>query len=239
MSELQAVLFDMDGTLVETEHYWDSALEELAVRLGGRLSSTARAGMTGASVPVSLQLLYDDIGVPRTREESAGDDAWLQARVVALLTAGVTWQPGAKALLAAVRAAGIPTALVTTTHRPLTAIVLGHLAADLTGWDPAEETPGEHPFTVTVCGDEVPAVKPDPAPYLQAMTALGVEPAGCVVVEDSVAGVTAGLAAGAVVLGMPSLQGVPGRPGLTVLPTLVGVGVDELHELVAARGGSA
>ena len=72
---------------------------------------------------------------------------------------------------------------------------------------------GEDPFDITVCGDEVPARKPDPAPYLQAMAALGVEPGECVVIEDSQAGITAGLAAGVAVLGVPAVQAVDAGAG--------------------------
>ena len=93
---------------------------------------------------------------------------------------------GAPSCCGAVRAAGLRTALVTTTPRRLAEIVLGSIRADL----------GDDPFDVTVCGDEVPARKPDPAPYRQAMDALGVEPGDCLVIEDSRAGIGAGLAAG-------------------------------------------
>ena len=87
---------------------------------------------------------------------------------------------------------------------------------------------------MTLCGDEVPARKPDPAPYLQAMAWLDVEPSRCVVIEDSLAGVTAGLAAGAAVLGVPAMQQVPPAPGLTLRDTLEGVGLPELAEVLAA-----
>jgi beta-phosphoglucomutase-like phosphatase (HAD superfamily) len=123
-------------------------------------------------------------------------------------------------------ASGLPTALVTTTPRRLAAVVLDQLAEDL----------GGAPFDVTVCGDEVPVRKPDPAPYRQAMTALGVAAGGCVAVEDSLAGVTSALAAGATVLAVPSLQPLPPAPGLAVRPTLVGVGLAELRALVEQRG---
>ena len=92
---------------------------------------------------------------------------------------------------------------------------------------------------MTVCGDEVPARKPDPAPYRQAMRALGVDPADCVVVEDSLVGITAGLAAGAAVLGVPSLQALDPAPGLVLRDTLAGVGLVELADVLAARDGAS
>jgi beta-phosphoglucomutase-like phosphatase (HAD superfamily) len=81
----------------------------------------------------------------------------------------------------------------------------------------------------------VPARKPDPAPYLQAMDALNVEPGECVVIEDSRAGITAGLAAGAAVLGVPVVQAVAPEPGLTLRGDLVGVGVAELADLLVSQ----
>ena len=125
------------------------------------------------------------------------------------MAGGIEWRPGAAELLRSVRAAGLATALVTTTPRALADIVLGSIRRAL----------GEDPFDVTICGDEVPARKPDPAPYLQAMRALGVEPDECVVIEDSQAGITAGLASGAAVLGVPAVQAVDrsrGSPFATV-----------------------
>jgi beta-phosphoglucomutase-like phosphatase (HAD superfamily) len=89
------------------------------------------------------------------------------------------------------------------------------------------------PFDITVCGDEVPVRKPDPAPYLQAMAALGVEPGECVVIEDSQAGITAGLAAGVAVLGVPEVQAVAPEPGLTLRDGLVGIGPAELAAVLA------
>jgi beta-phosphoglucomutase-like phosphatase (HAD superfamily) len=91
---------------------------------------------------------------------------------------------------------------------------------------------GGDPFDVTICGDEVPARKPDPAPYRQAMQALAVDPAECVVIEDSASGITAGLAAGVAVLGVPVMQSVDAAPGLTLRDTLTGVGVLDLAALL-------
>jgi HAD superfamily hydrolase (TIGR01509 family) len=220
---LQAVLFDMDGTLVETEQYWGEAMFELAAVLGGRMSEEARAATVGSSMRTSMRILHADLELSRSEQQLQSDARWVEDRTAQLLAAGISWCPGARELLTSVRAAGLATALVTTTPRRLAEIVLRTIRADLDG----------DPFDVTVCGDEVPARKPDPAPYRQAMTALGVAPGECVVVEDSLAGVTAGLAAGAAVLGVPTVQEVPPAPRLTLRDGLVGVGPVELAAVLA------
>jgi HAD superfamily hydrolase (TIGR01509 family) len=222
-SPLRAVLFDMDGTLVETEQLWGESMFELAARLGGRMSDEARSRTVGTSMRVAMEILHADIGVTRSEAELQADAAWVEDRTAELLAEGITWRPGAAELLRAVGAAGLATALVTTTPRALADIVLDSIRNGL----------GEDPFDLTVCGDEVPARKPDPAPYRQAMTALGVAPGECVVVEDSLAGITAGLAAGAAVLGVPTVQEVPPAPGLTLRDGLVGVGPADLAAVLA------
>jgi HAD superfamily hydrolase (TIGR01509 family) len=174
----------------------------------------------------ALSILYADLGVRRTERQMLEDSLWVQDTVAHLLAGDLDWRPGARELLTAVRSAGIAAALVTTTPRRLAAGVLRRM-------DEALVPPA---FDVTVCGDEVPANKPDPAPYRQAMAALGVDPARCVAIEDSRVGVTSALAAGAAVLGVPSMQTLPPAPGLVVRGSLTGMGVDDLAEvLLTAR----
>jgi HAD superfamily hydrolase (TIGR01509 family) len=225
-ARLQAVLFDMDGTLVETEQYWGEAMFALARELGGELSTAARERTVGTSMATALGILYADAGVTRTEAESRADARWVEDRTGELLAGEIHWRPGARELLGEIRHAAVPTALVTTTPRRLADIVLDAIGRAF---------PDVPPFDTTVCGDEVPARKPDPAPYLQAMAALGVDASGCVVVEDSVAGSTAGLAAGSAVLGVPSLQPLPPAPGLLLRDTLAGVRLADLTEVLAVR----
>jgi HAD superfamily hydrolase (TIGR01509 family) len=222
-----AVLFDMDGTLVATEHHWGAALSGLAQRLGGQLGGPAREATVGTSMRTALGILYADLGIDRAAQWRA-DAAWVEDAVAGMFGRDVPWRPGARELLTAVRAAAVPTALVTTTPRRLTDLVLARLTDDL-------DVP---PFDLTVCGDEVPARKPDPAPYLQAAAALGVDPAGCVVVEDSPSGVAAGLAAGCAVLGVASLAPLAAAPGLVLRDTLEGLGVADLGRLLPDRAAT-
>ncbi len=229
VSGLRAVLFDMDGTLVETEEYWGEALFELAGRLGGRMSPEARAATVGTSMRVAMDVLYADLGVTRTEDQVQGDIDQILDAVAAMMTERLVWRPGAQELLAAVHAAGLRTALVTTTPRSLAALVIEHIQAGF---------PDGGPFDVTVCGDEVPARKPDPAPYRQAMAALGVSAEESVVIEDSLVGVTSGLAAGAAVLGVAGLQPVPPAPGLVQIESLEGIGLPELADVLAGRVGA-
>ncbi|MCZ2825961.1 MULTISPECIES: HAD family hydrolase [unclassified Modestobacter] len=226
MQSLQAVLFDMDGTLVETEELWGEAMAALAGQLGGVFSAAAREQTVGTSMRVAMGVLYADLGIERSEEQRRVDAGWVEEQTAVLMTSrGMPWRPGARDLLVAVRDAGLATALVTTTPRRIATLVIDQIAGDL----------GGSPFDLTVCGDEVPARKPDPAPYLQAMRSLGVDPAGSVVIEDSQVGVTAGLASGATVLGVPSLQSLEPLPGLTLRSSLVDLTVAELRRLVEQR----
>jgi len=223
---LHAVLFDMDGTLVETEELWGEAMDALATQLGGVFSAEGRARTVGTSMRVAMGVLYADLGVERSEQELVADSRWVEEETAALMTSrGMPWRPGARELLTAVRAARLGTALVTTTPRRIAQIVLDRIAAEL----------GGSPFDVTVCGDEVPARKPDPAPYEQAMAALDVAPEASLVIEDSLVGVTAGLAAGAAVLGVPSLQPLEPRLGLTLRGSLAGLTVTDLVGLTGGR----
>ena len=206
----------MDGTLVDSEKVWDVALHELAVRAGGTLSRSARLAMVGSSMANSMRILRDDLGQPDRPE--APDVQWLTARVFELFGGGLVWRPGALELLRAVRLAGLPTALVTSTGRRLVEVAL--------------DTLGRENFDVVVCGDEVRMPKPDPEPYRRAAELLGVPIGRCVAIEDSPTGMASAVASGAAVLAVPSELELPPTDGVHLRDSLVGVDLDYLARLI-------
>ncbi|MCA2219145.1 HAD family phosphatase [Wangella sp. NEAU-J3] len=197
----------MDGTLVDSEKVWDIALTELAERAGGTLSTAARQAMIGSPMSRTMEIFRDDLGQPDRPEPP--DVEWLTGRVFELFGAGLVWRPGALELLLAVRAAGVPTALVTSTGRRLVEVALGTL--------------GRENFDVVVVGDEVKAPKPDPEPYRTAAELLGVPITECVAVEDSPTGIASALASGAAVLAVPAELELPPTDGVHLRETLEGV----------------
>jgi HAD superfamily hydrolase (TIGR01509 family) len=216
VTALNAVLFDMDGTLVDSEKLWTIALEQVAAGLGGTLSAGARAAMVGQDLDASVRTLKDDLGTDAPHAEVA---AALMTATEQMFRRGLPWLPGAERLIDEVRAAGIATALVTATHRNLVEIAL--------------ETLGRHRFDVEVCGDEVLRPKPDPQPYLRALELLGVGTDRAVAIEDSPTGSRSAAAAGLPVLVVPSEVPVPAAPGLVFADSLAGVDLDRLRAVRA------
>lgn len=185
------VLWDMDGTLVDSEKLWDVALYEAAEWLGGTLSEEQRRTLVGSNMDATAAYLLEVTGHEPADSKIASTGDWIRERTARLFDDALPWRPGAGEALAAVRAGGLPSALVTSTERSLTELAL--------------DTIGREFFDVTVCGDEVDGLnKPHPEPYLRAARLLRVDPARCVAVEDSTPGTESAVAAGCVVLVVPN-----------------------------------
>jgi beta-phosphoglucomutase-like phosphatase (HAD superfamily) len=222
VSQLRAVLWDMDGTLVDSEKIWTVALVELMARLGGVLTDEAREEMLGSNMRRSTLILLAHAEIEPTPEAITDVEEWLNKRMAVLFREDLPWRLGALDALRSVRSAGLPTALVTSTERGLTEIALDSIGRDF--------------FDVTVCGDEVDGQnKPHPRPYLLAAELLGVDPANCVAVEDSVAGVGSAQAAGCTVLVVPAEAPVPPGERLILRDSLVGVDAELLASLLTTR----
>ena len=141
---MKAVLWDMDGTLVDSEKLWDVSLAALYDKLGGELTPAVRASMVGSVAENTMRIIYADLGLDLDPASMADSSRWLNDYTAKLFDDGLPWCDGARELLEGLAAEGTPMALVTNTQRALT--------------DRALNSIGRQYFSATVCGDEVPPV---------------------------------------------------------------------------------
>lgn len=191
---LAAVLWDMDGTLVDTEPYWIATEYALAEEYGGTWSHELALELVGNDLLESGRFIAERMPLPLSPEEVVER---LLDGVVARVEEDVPWRPGARELLADLRAHGVPCALVTMSYERFVGPILAALP------------PGS--FQVVVTGDQVTRGKPDPEPYLSAARLLGVAPGDCLAIEDSNTGCRSAESAGCTVLAVPNH--VPLAPG--------------------------
>jgi HAD superfamily hydrolase (TIGR01509 family) len=206
-----AVLWDMDGTLVDTEPYWIDVEFALAEEYGGTWSRELAMELVGNDLITSGRFIRKHMGIDLTPEEIVER---LLDGVIARVRVDVPWRPGARELLERLREDGVPCALVTMSYERFVAPILAHLPAGS--------------FRAVVTGDAVTRGKPDPEPYLTAARLLAVEPTDCVAIEDSDTGATSAAAAGCQVLVVPHYVDVPPGAGRTFRETLVGLAPADL-----------
>lgn len=214
---MEAVFFDMDGLLVDSERVWLEIETGVMARLGAAWTPEHQAHLVGGSMErtIDYMLAVSGAEVPPGTVRS-----WMVDGMVARLSAGVELMPGAVELLDAVRAEGVPAGLVTSS--------LGEIAGAVL------KVVGRERFDVIVTADDVTHTKPDPEPYLTAARLLGVEPVRCVVLEDSPSGVAAATAAGCAVVAVPSILPIEPAPGRLVVSSLTAVTVADLRALLPA-----
>jgi HAD superfamily hydrolase (TIGR01509 family) len=211
---LAAVLFDMDGLLVDTEPLWLETETEVMARLGAPWTPGDQRELLGGSMAKTVSYLLAKAARPAPPETV---ERWVMEGMLAKVRAGrVQVRPGARELAAAVAAAGLPHGLVTSSQRSFAEAVLASIGM---------------PFPVTVCAEDVTVTKPDPEPYLLAAKLLDADPARCVVLEDSPNGVASASAAGCRVVAVPSLVPIPAAPGRLVVRSLREVSVATLRGL--------
>ncbi|MEU6118856.1 HAD family phosphatase [Streptomyces sp. NPDC047117] len=217
-STLQAVFLDLDGTLVDTENFWWEVEAEVFADLGYVLDEAHRQVVVGGPMSRSASYLIQATGATIALAELT---VLLNARFAARIARGVPLMPGARRLLAELAAHQVPTALVSASHRDIIDRMLESLGA-------------EH-FHLTLAGDDLARTKPHPDPYLTAAARLGVDPARCAVVEDTVTGVTSAEAAGCRVVAVPSLLPIEPTPTRTVVGSLEEVDLPFLRSLITEK----
>lgn len=222
-SWLKAVLWDMDGTLVDTEPYWIDAERLLVEESGGTWLHSQAIELVGQSLWHSAGILQA-AGVQLGKREIIEE---LTRRVIERIRVELPWRPGARELLADLRANGVRCALVTMSEGPLASEILSALPE------------GSLEFMVT--GDQVEHGKPHPEAYLRAVQQLQLadpelQVHHCLALEDSVPGVTSALAAGLLTVGIPHTVPLPEDPARVTWPTLAGASAADLIALNPAAG---
>lgn len=217
----QAVLFDMDGTLIDSEGLWNRAETEAVAELGGQWSETDHQRNIGASAEAVAGYIAD---LTSTRLAYSEITSRLHAVFVRLLAEGTEPRTGASELVAQVAVSSVPSALVTSTERALLEKAIASIGIDR--------------FDVTLAGDEVRENKPHPEPYRAAARILGADPGRCVAFEDSPVGIASALAAGCATVAVTTRALVEPVPGLTFVDDLTGIDMAWLGHLVSERDGA-
>lgn len=215
-----AVLWDMDGTIVDSEPYWMAEEEALVAAAGGVWSHDDALELVGNDLLVSARIILERTPVAGTPEDVV---ATLLDGVTARMRQELPWRPGAAELLTELGRLGVPSALVTMSWTQLADVLVERLPADT--------------FATVVTGDQVRLGKPHPEPYLEAARRLGVDPADCVAVEDSPTGAASATAAGVPTVVVPHIVEVPAMPGAVQVGSLEGLDAASLTAL--ARGALA
>jgi HAD superfamily hydrolase (TIGR01509 family) len=216
MQSPRAVLWDMDGTLIDTEPYWMAAERDIVESFGNSWPPHHAHAIVGFDLLDAAAYIIEHGEVPLEPEQVVER---LLDGVIARLHRGIPWRPGALELLAELNAAGVPCALVTMSWRRFVEPVLAALPAGS--------------FQTVVTGDEVAQGKPHPEPYFRAAAHLGVDATDCVAIEDSPTGVASAVGAGCRVLGVPNVRDIDPQPGVAIVDSLAGLHVADLAELMA------
>jgi len=215
---IRAVVFDLDGVLLDSERLWDQARREVTIQHNGHWRADATAAMLGMSSVEWSRYMRDNLGVDLPPDQIAD---LVVADLLERYRRGLPLLPGA---IAAVRRIGQrwPLALASSAGRPVIDTVLA--IAGL-----------QHEFQATVSSEEVPRGKPAPDVYLEATRRLGQPPGACAAVEDSANGIRSALAAGLHVVAIPNRDYPPPASVLAkaqlVIDSLAGLTTERVDQL--------
>jgi hypothetical protein len=199
-----AVIWDLDGTVIDSEEYWMTAEAEIVASFGGTWTHEDGLAMIGYGLPDTARFMQGrGVDLPIDDITKAMTD-----RVLAQMEGRIPWRPGAPELIRALFDAGIPLAIATMAQFAMAERV----AHAITGVA----------FSAIVAGDQVTHSKPHPEPYLVAADRVGVDPSRCVAIEDSPVGVTSAATAGMFTIGVPLLLSLDDAPTGVTWPTLAG-----------------
>ena len=223
---MQAALFDMDGTIIDSEPYWMTAERELVESFGATWSEEQAYALVGSGLWNSASLLRA-AGVDLELDDIVHR---LSDRVLAQIDEAVPWRPGVRELLRSLLDAGIPCALVTMSLRKNALALARAVESEL----------GREVFHAIVAGDDVESPKPNPEAYLKGAEALGVSIQSAVALEDSAYGAASAFSAGAVTIGIPLHVGIPHSSVHVMWSSLESKTVDDLRGVWRQhRGGSS
>ncbi|CAB4538177.1 unannotated protein [freshwater metagenome] len=210
-----AVLWDLDGTLIDSEHYWAVSQNRLAQQYGATWTEEDERGVIGSSLYDSSALIKTKFGIQDRSVQDIIDH--LTDEVIEQMRASLPWRPGALELLLSLRQEGIKTALVTMSMRRMAMAVVDSIPFSA--------------FDVVVAGDDVKNGKPHPEPYLMAADLLGVETKHCIAFEDSITGLTSAVAAGTNAVGVTNMLELPTGVDRKIIDSLHGLTIEGLQEL--------
>lgn len=213
-----AVLWDFDGTLMDTETIWYRVEEDYVFSHGGHLTPGWDLNCVGGTMAQTVSYFREVAGVDVDPDVMAAE-LWRGCHE-ALASGPIPWTRGVRELVDALASAGVPQAIVSNSDRSYLDLVLNRLDPD--------------PFAFVVSGNDVQRPKPDPEPYALACSRFGVDAADVVVIEDSAAGVASGLAAGCSVIVVPTVGEFAPAPRLTVRSALAGLTIEGLASAMSA-----
>ena len=211
----KAVLWDMDGTLIDSEPYWLLSESRLAKQYGGTWTEKDGLQLIGNDLYHASDFLRDRFGIDDMSTKEVIEQ--LTGEVIEQLKTKLPWRPGALELLVELKKAGIRTALVTMSMRSMALAVTQQIDFQA--------------FDLVVAGDDVTKGKPHPEPYLRAAELLGVAPEDCLAFEDSPTGLASAEAAGCQAIGVTNIINLPTGPRRRIITSLTEVTIENLAAL--------